>query len=222
MRSSQAYIPVCMSICLYIYLSGHLRCFWRSMHAVCNYVQHMCPQAMGSNHLFVSIIFSSVRPSVCPSGCPRPFTILMFVLISSVGFHRHDTFIPTLGSKGPQWDLVELTCLSIHISVSLYVRISVSVSGCPCQLLVIIRAARNCAQGMWPQAMGLNPLSVSKICPSAHSSIFPYGRPWDFCDFLFVFISSVGVQNCDAFIIYIVRMSKFNYFMVRFRRFVCD
>ena len=46
-----------------------------------------------------------------------PFTIFIFVFISSVGVQCHDEFIPTLESGGPQWSLVELICLYLFISV---------------------------------------------------------------------------------------------------------
>ena len=66
---------------------------------------------------------------------------------------------------------------------------SVSLSGCSRRFLAIIRAARNFAQRMWPQATGSNPLSGSIICPSVRSSA------GFFAIFVFVLISSLGVQH---------------------------
>ena len=48
---------------------------------------------------------------------------------------------------------------------------------------------------MRPQATGLNPLSGSILCESARSVVRgPFGI------FVFVLVSIVGVQRCDAFI----------------------
>ena len=109
-----------------------------------------------------------------------------------MGVQSHDAFISTLGYEGPQWVPVELTCLSIHPSVFIflcpsarpyvhpYVRLSVSLSGCPRRFLEIIPAARNCPQHMRP-------------------SVFSVVRG-PFTIFLFVLIYSVWVQRWDAFI----------------------
>ena len=53
--------------------------------------------------------------------------------ITSVGIQCHDAFIPSLGSRGPQWGPVDLTCP--YLCLSLY--ISVSLSGCPHLFLAI-------------------------------------------------------------------------------------
>ena len=54
-------------------------------------------------------------------------------------------------------------------------------------------------QGMWPQAMGSNPLSGSiiylSVCPSVRLVV-----RGPFAVFVFVLISSVGVQRRDEFI----------------------
>ena len=71
-----------------------------------------------------------------------PHTGNVFVLISSVGVQRHNSFIPTLGSGGPQRGPFELMCLSVCLSVSMSVH--------PLPFLAIICAARNCAQRMGP------------------------------------------------------------------------
>ena len=112
----------------------------------------------------------SIHPYVC-----RPFVIFVFVLIFSVGVQHRDSFVNTMGSKGPQWCPVEHICLSISLSLCLYV----SIFGLPHCFLAIICATHNCAQRMRPQATGSNPLSGSIICPSVCPSILP----WDFCGF---------------------------------------
>ena len=66
----------------------------------------------------------------------------------------------------------------------------------PLRILAIIRTACNCDQPMRPQATGSNPLNVSIIFPPVH----PSGLPRDFCNFVFLLFSSVGVQFCDEFI----------------------
>ena len=97
--------------------------------------------------------------------------------------------------------------LYVCLSVYLFLCLSVSLSGRPRRVLVIIHAARNCAHRMRLQAMGLNTLSDDIICPSIHSSIrlsvFPSGHPvvrGPFAIFVFMLISCVGVQHWDAFI----------------------
>ena len=74
-----------------------------------------------------------------------------------------------------------------------FVRLFVSLSDRLYPFLVIIRAACNCVQRMWTQATGSNPLSGSIIC----LSVRPSGHLREFFDFLFVFISSVGVGGTE-------------------------
>ena len=112
-------------------------------------------------------------------------------------------FIPTLGSKTPVGSS----------QAYMYVFLSLCLSGCPRRFLAIICAARNCAQRMQLQTTGSISLNGSIICPSVCLS----GRPQAFCavcmsvclyvflqvfcDFLFVFISSLGCQHRYAFIL---------------------
>ena len=102
---------------LYLYLSVHTSVrpchFWAIIHVARNCAQCMRPQTTGSNPLSGSIICPSVRPVV-----RGPFVVFVFVLISSVGVQRRNSFIPTLGSGGHQWGPVEIVCLSICPSVS--------------------------------------------------------------------------------------------------------
>ena len=55
---------VCPSLCLVVSLSGHPRRFLEIIHTDRNFVQHMWPQATGSNTLSVSVISPSIRLSV--------------------------------------------------------------------------------------------------------------------------------------------------------------
>ena len=108
-----------------------------------------------------------------------------------------DAFIPIMGSEVSQWSPSEPIYMSVCLSISLSLRLSVSVSGHPRRFLVIIRAARNCMQRMQTQATESNPLSGSIIFPSVHpSDCLRY-----FFNFLLVLISSVGVQPHDTFIL---------------------
>ena len=63
--------------------------------------------------------------------------------------------------------------------LSLYVLLSISLSGCPRRFLENISMARHCAQRMQPQAMGSNTLSGSIIC----ISVRPSSCTRDFCGF---------------------------------------
>ena len=136
------------SLCLSIYMSVRLsvsisvlpRLFLAIIHAPCNCMHHMRPQTMESDPLSGSIIC----PPVQSCGCPQDFCDFVFILSISVGVQLHDAFIHTLGSKGPQWGPVELICLYISPSVSTYLCISVSMSGCPHGFLEIICASNNC------------------------------------------------------------------------------
>ena len=151
----------------------------------------MQPQATGTNPLSGSIIcpsiLLSIYPSVCLYGIPWDFCdccisiILQCVSIDSRCLYPHTGFV---------WDPVGSS--RAHISVRIYV----SLSSRPHRFLSIIYAARNCVQRMQPQATGSNSMSDSIICPSICLS----GCPQDFCSFLFVLNSSVGVQRCCAFI----------------------
>ena len=142
---------MCLSVCLSVSLSGRPCRFLAIICADRNFAQGMQPQATGSNPLSGSIIFPSVRQSVCPVFCPvvcpfvrlvvrGPFaiflsifnsfntiemiTVTITITITSVGVQRHDAFIPTLGSEVPQWGPVNL----IFSSVSLYVRMYLCIS----------------------------------------------------------------------------------------------
>ena len=99
--------------------------------------------------------------------------------------------------------------LSVHwvlddpsgVELSLYVCIYVFMYVCLYLCMVVhapffvINAASNCAQNMWSQVMGQNPLSGSRICLSIH--LFICGP---FVIFLFLLIPSVGVQHRNGFI----------------------
>ena len=106
--------------------------------------------------------------------------------------------IPPLGYEGPQRGPVKLICTSIYLSFCPSLRLSISLSSRPRWFLAIIYAACNFLQFIQPQATGSYTLSGSIIC----SSVFPSVRPvihGPFAIFLFVLISSVGVQRRDAF-----------------------
>ena len=83
--SSKAYMSVCMSISL----SGRPRRFLEIISTTRNCAKYIRKQATGSNPLSGSIICLSV----CLSGHLWVFWDFLFVLISSVGFQRHDAFI---------------------------------------------------------------------------------------------------------------------------------
>ena len=180
---------VFLSVSPYVSLSGCLRRFLAIIRVARNCVQCMQPQATGSNTLSGSII--------CLSVClvfHEPFAFFVFVLISSVVVQNRGAFIPILGSRLPQWGTVELVCLSLCISVSLY--------GCLHQFLVIkARSPEFCTAHAasvqrfkspeWQYNMSVCP----PVCPSVRPVIC---KP--FSIFLFVLFSRVGVQRCDTFI----------------------
>ena len=85
---------------------------------------------------------------------------------------------------------------SDHLYISLSLCLSVSLSGNTCRFLAIICAACNCMQRILPQATRSNTLSGSIICLSTHTVIC---RTFEI--FVFLLISSEGVQCCDALII---------------------
>ena len=60
--------------------------------------------------------------------------------------------------------------LYVCVSVSLFVFIYVSLSSHMCRFLVIICAACNCVQRIWPQVTGSNPMSGGMICLSVRLS----------------------------------------------------
>ena len=81
---------------------------------------------------------------------------------------------PVLGSSlamhlSPHWGLSDPSGVQSSLSFCLLV----SLSGRTRLFLAIIHAAHNCAQRMWPQATGSNPLSGSIICPSVRPSVRP-------------------------------------------------
>ena len=53
----------------------------------------------------------------------EPPTGNVYVLISNVGVQRRNAFISTLGSEGHQWDIVELICLFVSLSVCSFVHV---------------------------------------------------------------------------------------------------
>ena len=113
--------------------------------------------------------------------------ITININITSVGFQRHNAFIPTLGSGGPQWGPVEFMCVSVCLSICLYVCSSVclyvTLSVRLHRFLSIMCTARNCAQRMRTQDTGSNTLNGSIICSSVHLSVRLSGRPLEFCNF---------------------------------------
>ena len=70
---------------------------------------------------------------------------------------------------------------------------SVFLSGCQRLFLAIICVACNCAQRMWQQIAGSNPLSGSIIYPSAHPSGFPV--VWSFTGLLRFFLFVLNSFN---------------------------
>ena len=146
MESSQYYVSFRLSVSM----SVHPHRFLAIIRAAYNCVQSMLPQATVSNPLSGIIMC----PPICLSvSSASPFSTFVFVLISSVGFHRCDTFIPS------------------GVQLCLYVCLSVSLPGRSHRFLVIICAARNCAQCMRPQVTVSNPLNESMICTSVRSSV---------------------------------------------------
>ena len=140
-----------------------------------NYARRMRPQATVSNHLSGTIICPSVRPFVrC---C---FAIFVFVLISRVGVQRRDSFISIVWVQSRNAFICPSFCPSVRLYVFLSgcpgpsVRLYVFLSGCPGRFLVIIHAARNCAQSMRMHATGSNTMSSSIICPLAFSRFYLY------------------------------------------------
>ena len=77
-----------LSVRLSVSLFGHPRRFLRIIRAARKCVQRMWTHATGSNPLSGIIKYPSIRPVVY-----GPFLILVFVLFSSVGVQRRDTFI---------------------------------------------------------------------------------------------------------------------------------
>ena len=128
-------VPSGVQFSLYVHLSvslsGRLHRFLVINRVDRNCAQCMRPQATGSHPLSDNIIC----PSVHMSSCPRSFYDFLFVLISSVGVHHCNIFIPTLGSEGPQWVTFKLicpsVCLSVYPSVKPSIGLSVSLSVCP-------------------------------------------------------------------------------------------
>ena len=70
--------------------------------------------------------------------------ITILITISSVGYSIVMHLSPKLGSIGPQWGLVEIICMYVHLFVSP----SVSISGCTRQFFIIFSMASNCVQRM--------------------------------------------------------------------------
>ena len=130
---------VCLPVCLSVYLSispslflvAHVN-FWISKSAARNCAQRMWLQATGSNTLSVSTIF----PSVCPPGRPWVFYIFCIYIDFECGGPALQSIYPHTG-----FQRTSVGSSQAYVSVSL----SVSLSSCPCKVLAIIRAARNCA-----------------------------------------------------------------------------
>ena len=103
---------MCFFVPLFVYISLSLYVFTRSL---------------------LEII--KARPIIARSTCVCKrivYAIFVFLLISSVWVQCRDVFIPTLGSKGTQWGLVELMCQFIN-----YLCMSISMSDCPHLFLAI-------------------------------------------------------------------------------------
>ena len=107
------------SLCLSVSLSGQPCHFLEIICVACNFAQCIQPQATGSNIPSGSIICPYVHLSI-RLVAHGPCAIFLSVLISSVGVQRRDEFIPTPVSKVPHWGPVEIICLSVRISVSLF------------------------------------------------------------------------------------------------------
>ena len=115
----QSSLYVCQSLCAYFCLSvsmyGCPRRILAIIRANRNCVQHMQPQATGSNPLSGSIIC----PSVCPSVPTRAFCDFCICINFQCGVQRHDSFSPYWGPEDPS-----------GVQSSLYVHISVYMSVC--------------------------------------------------------------------------------------------
>ena len=128
--------------------------------------------------------------SDCPIIC-RPFAIFLFVLISSVGVQHCDSFIPTLVFGGPQWITVKLISLYVHQPLCLGVCILYWKS--LAQPVIVSSAISRRPWGQIPW------VAVQHIHISVRPSVNPVVcRP--FAIFVFILISSVGVQLWDSFI----------------------
>ena len=186
-------LSVYLSLYISVSLSGHPRRFLAIIHVACNCAQRIRLQAMGSNPLSGSIICPSVRTPVHPV-VRGPFSVIVFVFISCVGFQRRDSFIPTVGSSGPQWGPVDIIRMCVCFSVSLF--------GFPRHLLGIIYVASNCAQRMQPQATVSNPLSGIIIFPSVHPSVRSSAAFCGYCiciDFQFGVLASQCIYPHNGF-----------------------
>ena len=106
-------VSICLSLCLVVRVA-----FCSSKCSVHKCVQRMRPQTTGSNPLICSTIYLFVCPSVCPVACGL-FAFFVFVLISSVGFHRTDEITPTLGTGRHQWGPVKLIFYSVSMNLSI-------------------------------------------------------------------------------------------------------
>ena len=107
---------LCVSLCLSVW--SYVSIFGNNKSAARNCAVSMRPQATGSNPLSSIIKFPSIQSSTCLLKC------FVFVLKFQCGVQRRDAFIPTLGSRGPQWGLFKF----IYLYVSLYLCLVVSVT----------------------------------------------------------------------------------------------
>ena len=113
----------------------------------------------------------SVCPSVHLSGNLWEFYDFIFVLISSVGVQRRDTFIPTLGSEGPQWGPDKLICPYLSLFLYLSVRSSAAMFGDNFPGLKL-RAAHAAAGHGFKCPVWQHNMSVRlSVCPPLHTSI---------------------------------------------------
>ena len=191
-------LSVCLSVspslCIYVFLSVHPRQFLEIICAAHTCAQCIRPQAIGSNPLIVSIIF----PYVCPYVHPWAFC----------GFCMYIKF----QCGGPA-----LRCIYSHNGVrrtpvgSSPIYMYVSLSGRTRIFLAIICTARNCIHHMRTQDTGSNPLGGSII----YQSVFMIVRG-NFAIFVFVLISSMGVQRCNVFIIILTMDSLSDSIMCQF------
>ena len=199
-RSSRVFMYVSLSP----FLSGRLRRFLVIICAARNFAQRMRLQATVSNPLSVSIICPSFRPS----GLLGDFWDFEFVLILSVGIQRCGTFTFSVGvqchnSFSPHWGPSEPIGVQLSLYVSLNLRTSLYLSGslylCPVVYVHFWRSfvrpviARS-ACGRKPRGQ-ITWVEVYYVRLSVHLVV---RRP--FSVFVFVLISSVGVQHHDAFI----------------------